>query len=179
MIILIYHPAVEHVEETTHKEEEDEEKIQDSEEDKEISEEQEEGQTVWLSPISHITYLGASVDISLGKLSHKEECSIRTPDDITVPLDLIDTITGVVAHGSSHFVSCRVTVGPVTNSSIGDWVLCGEYIEEGVEHKRCQRVTISWCEYQCSTIELFFRLDISMLSEGILAHEPVSHLICK
>ncbi|KAM3962088.1 uncharacterized protein ACR2FA_003772 [Aphomia sociella] len=96
-----------------------------------------------LEKIDHRTKTNDNIDISLSKISYQEKCSIITPEGDTVLAENID-IPGVTVHESSNFVSCRITIGPMNSSLLGNWSLCGEHEESGKTHLRCQPASISW-----------------------------------
>ncbi|XP_052754060.1 uncharacterized protein LOC128201355 [Galleria mellonella] len=96
-----------------------------------------------LHEIVHRTKRDANIDISLSKISHEETCNIITPNGETVLAENVN-IPGVTVRNSSYFVSCRITIGPINESLLGNWSLCGEYKDKNEPHKRCQPVSISW-----------------------------------
>ncbi|XP_063357879.1 uncharacterized protein LOC134647200 [Cydia amplana] len=106
------------------------------------SEEEKVVETQWLSDLQFRTRTGLDVDINLPRTMNSEKCTLTKPDGTTV--DIGDKIAGVTAHTSSHYVSCRVVVGPMDASLLGKWTLCGSYEENNVEHRRCQNAEIIW-----------------------------------
>ncbi|XP_063623885.1 uncharacterized protein LOC134795564 [Cydia splendana] len=106
------------------------------------SEEEKVVETQWLSDLQFRTRTGLDVDINLPRTMNSETCTLTKPDGTTV--DVGDEIAGVTAHSSSHYVSCRVVVGPMDSSLLGKWTLCGSYEENNIEHRRCQNAEIIW-----------------------------------
>ncbi|XP_063539029.1 uncharacterized protein LOC134748234 [Cydia strobilella] len=99
-------------------------------------------ETQWLSDLQFRTRTGLDVDINLPRITNSEKCTLTKPDGTTV--DIGDEIAGVIAHSNTHYVSCRVVVGPMDSSLLGKWTLCGSYEENNVEHRRCQNAEIIW-----------------------------------
>lgn len=99
------------------------------------------GHTVELSQINHFTRKHANIDISLNKETFEEECYIRPPGSDMYHVDLLE-MEGVTVQSQSNFVSCRVTIGPMTEHLLGRWTLCGKSIL--TEATRCQPVEIKW-----------------------------------
>ncbi|XP_013186300.2 uncharacterized protein LOC106131675 [Amyelois transitella] len=112
----------------------------------ESEEVEEEVFTEWLRDINVIARIGLNVDISLSKkerpASIEEKFTIITPDNQTLQLES-SNVPGVTVHSSSDFVASRVTIGPMEESLLGRWVLCGE-INEDIPLRRCQPVVIRW-----------------------------------
>lgn len=54
---------------------------------------------------------------------------------------------GFVVHDPSEFVSCRITVGSMTEDLLGDWSLCGIHKNNDEEVTRCQLVKITWRKF--------------------------------
>ncbi|XP_061726565.1 uncharacterized protein LOC133532083 [Cydia pomonella] len=106
------------------------------------SEEENAVETQWLSDLQFRTRTGLDVDINLPRTMNSEKCQLTKPDGTTV--DVGDEVAGVTAHTSTHYVSCRVVVGPMDASLLGKWTLCGSYEENNVEHRRCQNAEIIW-----------------------------------
>lgn len=85
--------------------------------------------------------------IALSKIDHQESCTLEFPDGTDRKLEDIKT-DGVVAFEASVFTSCRVVIGPVdTEDLLGKWILCGQYTESDVVHRRCQPATIAYSQY--------------------------------
>ncbi|XP_047991670.1 uncharacterized protein LOC125230528 [Leguminivora glycinivorella] len=106
------------------------------------SEEKKAVETQWLSDLQFRTRTGLDVDINFPKIMKSEKCILTKPDGTTV--DVEEVIAGVTVHSSSHYVSCRVVVGPMDETLLGKWTLCGYYEENDVEHRRCQNAEIIW-----------------------------------
>ncbi|KOB77916.1 Endonuclease MutS2 [Operophtera brumata] len=97
----------------------------------------------WLTPIEFPTRTGQNIDISLRKTTNAEDCYVRKPGGTDV-MTTNANIEGVTIHSSSDFVSCRITIGPMDESLLGDWALCGKRADNNGEQDRCQLVRISW-----------------------------------
>ncbi|CAD0204884.1 unnamed protein product [Chrysodeixis includens] len=113
----------------------------ESEEEDEANEIEEETENAKvLTLIEQVVKEGYYVDISLNKQSFEEKCYIRKPKGQLV--STLSELTNVKTHKPSKFVSCRVTVGPITEDLLGEWNLCGRSVED--EKLRCQPVEIAW-----------------------------------
>lgn len=100
----------------------------------------------WLNPIAFPTRTGQNVEISLSKKEFTEDCYILKNDGEKVKTT--DTnIEGVRAHDSSEYVSCRITIGPMDESLLGEWSLCGKRTDNNEEPDRCQLTTITWRKF--------------------------------
>ncbi|KAJ8709262.1 hypothetical protein PYW07_009088 [Mythimna separata] len=94
-----------------------------------------------LSMIRHATSTGASIDISLDKKPFDEECYVRAPNGVlTKAEDFV--MDDVVVRSSSHYVSCRITLGPMSERLLGTWNLCGQSKED--QELRCQPAEVVW-----------------------------------
>lgn len=102
------------------------------------------------------TRVGQNIDISLSKTAYPEDCYIQNPKGYIVTAADAN-IDGVTVHGSSDFVSCRVTIGPMDDTLLGDWALCGKRTDNSEERDRCQPVRITWRKF-CIKMSITFLL---------------------
>lgn len=96
-----------------------------------------------LTLIEQVVKEGYSVDISLNKKTFEEGCYVQKPKGKLVPIE--SELANVKTHKPSRFVSCRITVGPITEDLLGVWKLCGRSVED--DKLRCQPVDIAWSKY--------------------------------
>lgn len=96
----------------------------------------------WLTQINHRARVDSHFTISLSKTDYKESCTLQAPKGNVKNLnDLV--MEGVRVVNSTIFVTCGVDIGPISDVSLlGNWILCGQYTEGDVVHKRCQLATI-------------------------------------
>ncbi|KOB77914.1 Uncharacterized protein OBRU01_03354 [Operophtera brumata] len=106
-------------------------------------EDEQEDDITWLTPIDFPTRTDQNIDISLSKTSYSEDCYVRKPGGSDV-MTTSANIEGVTIYSSSDFVSCRITIGPMDESLLGDWALCGKRADNNGEQDRCQLVRITW-----------------------------------
>ncbi|XP_047990857.1 uncharacterized protein LOC125229941 isoform X2 [Leguminivora glycinivorella] len=100
------------------------------------------GNELELPPLEYLTNVGALVDLSLNNMnSPVQSCALLTPDGKYHELTADSNINGVTVHGPNKFVSCRVTIGPMTEQMLGTWTL----VENGADgrHRR-QAALFSW-----------------------------------
>ncbi|XP_013186228.2 uncharacterized protein LOC106131619 [Amyelois transitella] len=99
-----------------------------------------------LRDINISTRTGLTIDISLSRKdleSLEETFTLTTPQNEVIDLGQNSIPPGLTVHDSSDFVAKRVSVGPMEESLLGRWTLCGEVNTE-VTVTRCQSVVISW-----------------------------------
>ncbi|XP_037303277.1 uncharacterized protein LOC119188581 isoform X1 [Manduca sexta] len=98
-------------------------------------------QRVLLSRIDRVTRIGEHIDMSLDNSEQEELCYFISPngEDSTI----VESIAGVTVHERSIFVSCRMTVGPIERSLIGNWTLCARRTDT-VIHERCQHINVTF-----------------------------------
>ncbi|XP_075984702.1 uncharacterized protein LOC142982192 isoform X2 [Anticarsia gemmatalis] len=100
-----------------------------------------EDNIILLNTIQHFTRQDVTIDISLPKKDSEEDCYIRPPNGRMTIADELQ-IAGVEVRSKSNFVSCRITIGPMSDSLLGSWRLCGK--SEANDEIRCQPVDIAW-----------------------------------
>lgn len=98
-----------------------------------------------LSMINHFTRTGLSIDISLDKQSFEEECYVEPPNGELTKANSLN-MEYVTVQKSSNFVSCRITLGPMSESLLGNWRLCGKSTE--TDEMRCQPANIVWSKFK-------------------------------
>ncbi|KAI5645816.1 hypothetical protein NE865_02086 [Phthorimaea operculella] len=99
---------------------------------------------VTLPTIDHGARIGTNITITLSKQDFTEKCYIQTPEGHVIGLEEAP-INGVQVYPTpTNFVSCRVVIGPMEQSLLGTWTLCGERAVDNVTHERCQPAIISW-----------------------------------
>ncbi|KAI5645815.1 hypothetical protein NE865_02085 [Phthorimaea operculella] len=88
--------------------------------------------------------IGTNHCISLSKRDYVEECELQTPSGDKIKLENVQ-INGVQAFTTpTDFVSCRVTIGPMEESLLGVWSLCGRRTGSANPYDRCQSANITW-----------------------------------
>lgn len=106
------------------------------------------GSEMELPALEYLTNIGAMVDLSLDNI-HKqvESCRLLSPDGQFHILNGELEIPGVTIHESSKFVSCRVTIGPMTEELLGTWTLIEHDVDQ--THRR-QAALFAWAsKYSC------------------------------
>ncbi|KAJ2954850.1 hypothetical protein O0L34_g3167 [Tuta absoluta] len=103
------------------------------------------GQPEALPPaILHGARIGTSHSITLSKKDYVEECELQTPNGNKVKLENAQ-INGVQVYTTpTEFVSCRVVIGPMEESLLGVWTLCGRRTGSANAYDRCQAANITW-----------------------------------
>lgn len=97
----------------------------------------------WIKKIHHRARIGSVFTISLSKMDFHDICTLQTPNGTVKKLNHL-VMKGVHVHGGTIIVACRVDIGPINDSLLGTWTLCGQYTEDHIVHKRCQPVTIEY-----------------------------------
>ncbi|KAI8437426.1 hypothetical protein MSG28_011749 [Choristoneura fumiferana] len=103
-----------------------------------------------LRPIHELSHIGGFVDLNLNQTGAGGGCSLTTPDGQEHTLGATTSIPGVSIRPSSKFVSCRVTIGPMTEALLGDWVLT---LLGSDQTRRTQPMTIAWANPADPTAE--------------------------
>ncbi|KAJ2954852.1 hypothetical protein O0L34_g3169 [Tuta absoluta] len=99
---------------------------------------------ILLPTIDHGAKIGTNITITLSKQDFTEKCYVQTPEGHVIGLEEAP-INGVQAYPTrTNFVSCRVVIGPMEQSLLGDWTLCGKRADGDTTLERCQPVIISW-----------------------------------
>lgn len=88
-----------------------------------------------------MSHIGGFVDLNLNQTGVGGGCSLTTPDGQEHTLGATTSIPGVTIRPNSKFVSCRVTIGPMTEALLGDWVLT---LLGSDQTRRTQPMTIAW-----------------------------------
>ncbi|XP_047034599.1 uncharacterized protein LOC124640740 [Helicoverpa zea] len=105
-------------------------------------EKEEEDENIhFLSKINHFTREGLVIDVSLDNTVSDEECYIRPPGGSLVKSESFQ-MENVTVQKKSNFVSCRISIGPMTQNLLGEWSLCGK--PAGKDEMRCQQAEIVW-----------------------------------
>lgn len=107
------------------------------------------------SQISHIVSRNSFVDVSLNRESFEEKCYVQPPYGQLTESDIFAK-EGVKVQNNSYFVSCRITIGPMTEELLGYWRLCGKSTTTG--QVRCQPISIIWGEFYCFWVNLFIKV---------------------
>uniref|UniRef100_A0A2A4J868 Immunoglobulin domain-containing protein n=1 Tax=Heliothis virescens TaxID=7102 RepID=A0A2A4J868_HELVI len=110
-------------------------------EEEDEEEDEEDDNIHWLSKINHYTREGLEIDISLDNTVSDEECYIQPPGGSLVKSESFQ-MEHVTVQKKSNYVSCRITIGPMTGSLLGEWRLCGK--PTGKDEMRCQQADIVW-----------------------------------
>ncbi|KAJ8711830.1 hypothetical protein PYW08_008784 [Mythimna loreyi] len=114
-----------------------------------------------LTLIRHATRTGVSIDISLDKKSFDEDCYIRPPNGVLTKAEHF-VKEDVKVQSSSNFVSCRITLGPMSENLLGTWSLCGK--SKLNEEMRCQPAEIFWNSERTPSAQW------SMVTQSLFSH---------
>ncbi|XP_037303325.1 uncharacterized protein LOC115453331 [Manduca sexta] len=106
-----------------------------------MGDQDEQEDTEWLPNIELVARTGQLIDITLNNMKQDERCFFDNPRGERGSEET--GMSGVRIHESSRYVSCRITIGPMEQSLIGNWTLCGNY-GPGNSYERCQAVNIAW-----------------------------------
>lgn len=94
-----------------------------------------------LTEIRHATRPGMLIDISLDKKTFVEECYVQAPEGELKKVEDFQ-MSNVKVQESSNYVSCRITLGPMSDSLLGLWRLCGKSKQN--HEMRCQPAMVFW-----------------------------------
>lgn len=91
--------------------------------------------------LEYLTHTGKTYDISLNRTVNIATCVLRDPSGQEHTLGAGTSITGVTFQNSDRYVICRVTIGPMEESLLGEWFL----IQKNTDNtERVQPVTFQW-----------------------------------
>ncbi|XP_022815519.1 uncharacterized protein LOC111348841 [Spodoptera litura] len=93
-----------------------------------------------LDTIQHFVREEDVIDVSLDTSAGEEDCYVRAPGGELTKVAQDFEMDSVIVQASSLLVSCRITIGPINENTLGGWLLCGETNND----MRCQPVTIAW-----------------------------------
>ncbi|XP_061726864.1 uncharacterized protein LOC133532279 [Cydia pomonella] len=105
-----------------------------------------------LPTLQHVAHEGHFIDLALNQTGQTGNCLLRVPSGHEYTLTTAGSLDGITAHEQSKFVSCRVVIGPITETLIGDWVLIQQFTDP---HLREQPATISWANPDNITAEVW------------------------
>ncbi|XP_047995147.1 uncharacterized protein LOC125233248 [Leguminivora glycinivorella] len=94
-----------------------------------------------LPALEYLTHTGQTYDISLNRTVNLATCILIDPAGSEHTLSTASTIPGVAVYNADQYVICRVRIGPMEQSLIGEWTLVQQNTDGT---KRRQNAVFQW-----------------------------------